>query len=298
MTDHKPTPHRATSPLREDCAFVRENLEAEALDILEPAAHARVQRHLQFCGPCRRALADLHAVTDLLPLLSEPATPSPMAKARLFQRVANESEFGPRLVTMGNPWAAKPEDNTLPSSTAAPAAGGGGNPGWQSWLMTAMVAPLAVAIIVLAAWANSLQNDLDSARSGERDAVAEIAADRSANQMRLYSLEPSCPDCDESPASGHLGGNPEDNVGILVAWNLNPDDKHEVWCEDRDGKLIRVSDLQVEQSGQVFQTLNFPDAIGGYTTIYVTRDDGTEEMRVALHEDAAGDDVATPSGGG
>lgn len=296
MTDHTTNTHRSTSPFRGDCAFVQDNLEAEALDILEPAAHARVQRHLQFCGPCRRALADLRSVVDLLPLLSEPATPSPMAKARLFQQIADESQARPRLVATTNPWEPKPADDPPPANP--PASGSNGNPGWQRWMMPAMVAPLAVAIIVLAAWANALQNDLDATRGGERDAVAEIAADRSANQMRLYSLEPSCPDCDETPASGHLGGNPDDNVGILVAWNLDPNDRHEVWCEDRDGKIIRVSDLQVEQSGQVFQTLNFPDAIGGYTTIYVTRDDGTEEMRVALHEDPSGDDEATPSGGG
>lgn len=285
MTDHTSDKNRAPSPFKEECALVQDLLEAEALDILEPAEHARVQRHLQLCGHCRRNLADLHGVVDLLPLLSEPSTPSPMVKARLFQQIADESETGPRLMSFGNPWAGetspKPDAPTPASTTTDGAAGG-----WRSWMLSALVAPLAIALIILAAWTSSLRNDLEVARSAdERDTVAEIAAGTNSTGMKLYSMEPSCPTCDETPATGHLGGDPEDNVGVLVAWNLDPAEKHEVWCEDRDGKLIRVSDLVVEQSGQVAQTVNFPGAIGGYTNIYVTRIDGTEEMRAALDED-------------
>lgn len=293
MTDQTSDKNRPTSPFKDECAFVQEHLEAEALGILEPAEHARMQRHLQLCGHCRRELASLHEVVDLLPLLSEPATPSPMVKARLFQQIADESEPGPHVVSFGNPWVRDDAPSQAADSTTATAP----SPGWRSWVTSALVAPLAIALIILAAWTSSLSNDLESARSGdERDTVAEIAAGTGSEGMRLYSMEPSCPTCDETPASGHLGGDPADNVGILVAWNLNPGEKHEVWCEDRDGKLIRVSDLEVEQSGEVAQTVNFPDAIGGYTTIYVTRNDGTEEMRVALNEDLQRDD-ATPQDG-
>ena len=53
MTDHTSDKNRAPSPFKEECAFLQEHLEAEALGILEPAEHARVQRHLQLCGHCR-----------------------------------------------------------------------------------------------------------------------------------------------------------------------------------------------------------------------------------------------------
>lgn len=289
MTDHTSDKNRTPSLFKKECTFVQENIEAEALDILEPADHARVQRHLELCGPCRRALAEMRRVTGLLPLLSEPATPSPEVKAHLFERIEEEREPGPRLVSSGNPWV--PVEHPAPDAGApAPA---NGPTGWRGWLMSALVAPMAIGLIVLGAWTNSLLNDLESARSGEGDTVAQIAA--GSGDMRLYAMESSCPDCDDTPATGHLGGNPDDNVGILVAWNLNPNEQHEVWCEDRDGKVIRISDLNVEQTGQVFQTLSFPDAIGGYSTIYVTRNDGTEEMRVAMHEDTAPAD-STPAG--
>lgn len=295
MTDQTHNTIRSSTRFNEDCAFARENLEAEALDILEPADHARMQRHLQLCGPCRRELAELHKVADLLPLLSEPATPSPLVKARLFQQIADESVPEAPVYSHANPW--EQEHSPAPAPTTGGGRPGGSNGGWRSWMMSALVAPLAIAIIVLGAWTNSLRNDLQSAQSGERDTVAEIAQDTGNGGMKLYSMEPSCPDCDDTPATGHLGGNPDDNVGILVAWNLNPGERHEVWCEERDGTVIRVSDLQVEQSGEVFQTVSFPGAIGGYTTIYVTSESGTEEMRVAVSEDVESD-IATPGGNG
>ena len=299
MTDHTSNNNRSSSPFKQECALIQDLLDAEALDILEPAEHARVQRHLQLCGHCRRELAGLHRVADLLPLLSEPATPSRMVKARLFQQIADESEPGPRLMRVGNPWTS--DDGSGPGTPVPPGSEDvGGFTGRRSWMMSAMVAPLAIALIILAAWSSSLRNDLQVARSGdEQDAVAQIAAGTDTTGMRLYSMEPSCPTCDKNPASGHLGGDPDDNVGILVAWNLNPDERHEVWCEDRDGKLIRVSDLEVQQSGEVAQTVNFPGAIGGYTTIYVTRKDGTEEMRVALNEEIViGDSTPEDDGSG
>jgi hypothetical protein len=296
MTDRTSDKDRDMGPFKEECEFCQENLEAEALNILEPAEHARMQRHLQWCGPCRRSLAGLHKVVDLLPLLADTATPSPMAKARLFQQVADDA-VTESSVNFGNPWMtgklspARPASSPVLSATLDT-----GSPSWKGWLSSALIAPLAIALIVLGAWTNALRNDLDSMEIQQANgSVANIPVGTNDSPMQIYSLEPSCPECDETPVSGHLGGDPDDNVGILVARNLNPNEQHQVWCESRDGEQLMVSDLQVEQSGDVVQAVNFPDAIGGYSTIYVTRYDGTEEMRVALHEEIPPGD-ATPSG--
>ena len=296
MTDHTSDKNRASSPFKEECGYCQENLEAQALDILDAADRARVERHLQWCGPCRRALADIHSVIDLLPLTSEPVTPSPMVKARLFQQIADEA-VEEAAMTFGNPWQSGTADKHVPERTSILPAH---TP--RSFSFASMfIAPLAIALIVLGAWTNSLRTDLNDIQTRQDGGVAaRIQADAQANQLQLYSMEPSCTDCDDSPASGQLGGNPDDNVGILVAWNLNPDERHQVWCENRDGQLTLVSDLQVEHTGEVFQTVNFPEAIGGYSTIYVTRHDGTEEMRVALtdtdHTDVASPESDLPAG--
>jgi hypothetical protein len=277
------------------CAFCQDNLEAYALDAMEPVDRARMTRHLEWCGPCRRALAEVRQITELLGLAVEQESPSPDARTRLFERLAEESsEQAEPVVTFGNPWATK-SARTEPVPSAAPAP----EPSRRAWLGTALVAPLAIALIVVGAWANALRNDVAELESRQENLSVAMNQGAQPNQLRLYSMEPSCPECDDSPATGHLGGDPEENVGILVAWNLDPSQGHQVWCENRDGELLLVSDLDVEQSGEVVQALNFPDAIGGYSTIYVTRHDGTEEMRVALNEGSPGDDPiesSTPIG--
>lgn len=291
MTDHTSDTNRASRPFHEDCAVVQDNLEAAALDILEPADHARVQRHLELCGRCRRDVAALREVASVLPLISEPATPSAHVKSRVLRRI--EQERAPVLHRFPeNPWVADEPSTGSPTPAPANTGSGGGSP-WRVWMMSAIVAPLTIALIVLGAWTNRLQHDLDAARSGSGDAAGIIQDTTGSGGLRLYEMEPTCPECDDTPASGHLGGDPTQNVGILVAWNLSPGERHEVWCENRDGSVVRVSDLEVAQSGQVLQTVNFPDAIGGYSTIYVTSTDGTEEMRVALHEDLPADN-STP----
>lgn len=281
MTDHISDRNRGTNPFQQECGFCDENLEAHALGALSATDRARMERHLQWCGPCRRALARIHEVTDLLPLAVDVATPRPTAKASLFERIAAESRSEEPVVNFGNPW----EGQVTPSAPAVTPSKPGA-PMWRSGWAAALVAPLAIALIILGAWTSSLRNDIDSLQAQQNNGfVPNVEANVSQNQLRLYSMEPSCPECDETPASGHLGGNPEDNVGILVAWNLNPNEEHQIWCEKRDGEVMLVSDLQVEQSGDIVQTVNFPDAIGGYSTIYVTRHDGTEEMRVALNHE-------------
>jgi hypothetical protein len=294
MTDHTSDRKRGTTPFIEECGFCQENLEAFALGALDEADRARAQRHLDWCGPCRRAVAEIREVTDILGLAAAEAAPSPMAKALLFQRIADEANVDDEpVVTFGNPWATTPaivpEEPTIASDGTA-------TPPWRSWLASALVAPLAIALIIVGAWANSMRNDINDLQANQGGTIAQdIAPGISQGELRLYSMEPSCPECDETPASGHLGGNPDENVGILVASNLDPTQGHQVWCEKRNGELLLISDLQVEQSGDVVQTVAFPDAIGGYSTIYVTRHDGTEEMRVALSEELMPDE-STPEG--
>lgn len=297
MTDHLSEQNRASRPFTEECDFVQDNLEAEALDILEPADHTRVQRHLQVCGRCRRNVAALREVAGMLPFISEPAMPSARVKSRVLQHIA--AEPAPIINRFPeNPWAA--QETTAPEPSPSPAAsdtGGDASSPWRGWMMSAVVAPLAIALIVLGAWTSHLQHDLDTARTGTNDTAGAIETVTGNGGLRLYAMEPTCAECDDTPATGHLGGDPNQNVGILVAWNLTPGERHEVWCENRDGTVIRVSDLEVAQTGQVLQTVNFPDPIGGYSTIYVTSTDGTEEMRVALHEETPLDD-STPSSDG
>lgn len=137
----------------------------------------------------------------------------------------------------------------------------------------ALTAPLAIALIVVAAWANGLQNTID-----EQD--AELANQQPANgaasvallngaEIQMYSMEPSCAGC---PGSGQLGVDMADSTGMLVAWNLDPAKKHSVWCVDGKGEKEWISTLDVNADGAAMQTFDFPGSASKYTEVYISRD--------------------------
>ena len=96
-----------------------------------------------------------------------------------------------------------------------------------------------------------------------------------SGNIQVYAMEST-----EGSTGGHIGADPEESDGVVVAWNLDPNQQHHVWCINRQGERIRVAELRVGESGSVMQSLTFPEAIGGYDHIYVARDDGTEELSV------------------
>jgi hypothetical protein len=82
---------------------------------------------------------------------------------------------------------------------------------------------------------------------------------------------------------------------MVVAWNLDPAQKHEVWCVNKRGERLKVGDLVVDSTGTATQTLSFPEAVGNYDQIYVARNDGTEELTVAPNKlKTNGDPAGTP----
>ena len=272
MTSRTPANGHTPDRLAQECAFTVENAEAFALGALEERERSRIQQHVAWCGPCRRAGADARRVTALLPFLALPATPSPRVRAGLFARIAqDQARETPNL----NPWA--PASST-PSPTDPPP-GPPAPTGWQRWT-PALVAPLAIALIVLAAWAHALRNEVAYLRQEREEITLDQAAGSNAG-MQLYALTPSCPTCD-STASGHFGGDPSSSVGLVVAWNLDPRQEHEVWCVDKNGEKWLVTELDVAPSGQVVQAISFPQPLGGYRQIYVARNTGSGEPRTEL----------------
>ena len=286
MTHHHPDPDAAHGAVTADCMFSQENLEAFALGALGGNERSRMEQHLAWCGPCRRGLAEIRRITTLLPFLSPPAVPSAAAKAALFKRIAeNTTEHAENRMIPGNPWIPRE-----PRARPKPAGGNKTPPApWQRWVAPGLIAPLAICLIVLSAWTNSLRNEVNMLRSAEASRMTSAVTAPAQPDMQLYSFRPACEKCKEKQASGQLGGNPDGSTGIVVAWDLDPNEKHQVWCVDTQGQKRLVSDLHVAQTGNVVQTVNFPHPIGGYEQIYVARQDGTEgasaELLVAVNEE-------------
>jgi len=277
-----------------ECRHVIDNAEAFALGALDGAERSRIEQHLILCGACRRAVADVRRVTDLLPFLAEPATPPASVKTALFDRIAREAS-DPPMPSM-NPWVPTGVAASTPSQSAV----GSGRPAssWQRWLPPALLAPLALVLLVTAAWANSLRNELDYLEAERNSRSALATAFNAEDGMQLYSLKPACPTCNKG--GGRFGGNPDGSVGVVVAWNLDPNEQHQVWCVDDKGEKWMVSTLDVEPSGNVIQTVSFPQPLSGYRQIYVARHDGTAdpdaELLVAMDEETPeSDGTAEPS---
>lgn len=295
MTHHHPE-HRASLDARfEECELCLDNAEAYALNALGHAERTTIDLHLLWCDGCRRAISEIRRVTNHLPFLAEPEVPSASTKAALVARIATE-EAAPAAapapiehpIASNNPWNATPASQK--DSAKEPPVG----PSiWQRWITPAIIAPLAISLLILSAWTNSLRNEVDSLQAQQQVPITLAQVGSQDNDMQLYALKPACPECDEMKASGQFGGNPDGSVGVVVAWNLDPDERHQVWCENKQGEKFLVSDLDVEQTGSVFQAISFPETLGGYQQIYVARHDGTTdpeaELLVAMNEEIESD---------
>lgn len=280
-----------------DCASCQDHTEELALGILPASLSASMVRHLDACGPCRAEYRRLRRVTRLLPFIAEPAEPSPEARSLLMTRIERSTrENAARPVVLHNPWANMDqpparEPAPVPNSVSP----------WQRWIGPGIVAPLAICLILLSAWTNSLRNEVDHLRDAGNPEIAAAAPATLPYSLQLYNFRPACENCPQGQASGQFGGNPNGNVGVVVAWNLDPAETHQVWCINHRGEKLLITDLEVE-GGNVFQTVNFPEAIGGYQQIYVARHDGTAdpdaELLVAMNDQQQADPPldSTPQG--
>lgn len=289
MTSSFPENGKSMHSRQRECGFATEHAEAFALGALDHPDHSRVEQHLSWCGPCRRAVAQARRVTDLLPLLAEPATPSPSVKTALLDRIASVPTGGPP--PLPNPWP-----RVMPPAAAKRASRPTAS--WRRWLPSVVIAPLAIALLVLAAWTNSLRNEMDGLRAEQREGIEIVAG----NGMQLYAMRSDCPTCNRA-ASGRFGGDPNGSVAFVIAWNLDPTAQHQIWCIDRNGEKWLITTLDVEPTGNVVQMINFPQPLGGYEQIYVARHNGTEdpdaELMVAMDnpqpEDVPTSEVAVPA---
>ena len=154
---------------------------------------------------------------------------------------------------------------------------------WRRWIPPAVITPLAIALLVLAAWTNSLRNEVNALRAEQQEGFTVA----SGNGMQLYTMRSDCPTCNPA-ASGRFGGNPDDSVGVVIAWNLDPNAQHQIWCIDKNGEKWMITTLDVEPTGDVVQAVSFPQPLGGYQQIYVARHNGTAdpdtELLVAMDE--------------
>ena len=281
-----------------ECVFAQENSEGFVLVALDRAEQERIAAHLRQCDSCRAALADARRIVDLLPFASDlDAVPPARVRSALLDRVRYEQE---RPVAAGaapvpdtgstvafttrTPAPSMAPVNVLPSppDPLDPPTPVRNDPSfWTKWAAPAFIAPLVIALILVSAWGIGQHNR--AAEMERQLAMPAIAANGTTNggsAMRLYTTRPACADC---AGSGQLGADPSKNKAVLLAWDLNPAEKHEVWCVHDDGESNLVATLQVNANGQVMQNLEFSQPISGYREIRIVRHkDSLPELIIAV----------------
>ena len=259
---------------RPNCAFVRENLPALALGALDTVDREEIEHHLRWCDACRLEATAYDAVANLLPLgLSLESGPAPGARSSLLDRIARD-DGGPR------PVVAIPE---LPGAGSLTTPARQRHLPWTRFVPAALVAPLAIALLVVGAWANSMRYDLDEASSSDTP-VAGITLQ--GREVQTYAVERSCDNC---TGSGQFGLSETDSMGMVVAWDFDPGQEHEVWGITRSGERKKVCELYVDAAGSVMQTFSLPEKPSGLTEIYITDAAGNliYVVHIGEHPDAS-----------
>ncbi len=275
-----------------DHADILDQVEAHALGALDRTDAGIVEQHLRWCAPCRDQAKITRDVVNLLPLaLALDDTPSPQVRHALLSRVASDERdlpYEPPMeradLEVEDREVRSPTATVVPSRTRAPVSDRTPSP-WARFAPPAIIAPLALALIVVGAWANSMRLDLAD-RERETTLANEAGLNRivaNGGAVQLYSMEPRCDDC---PAHGRLGIDPRDNMGVMVAWGLDPKQDHEVWCVDTKGRKAMVSTLDVDAAGGAMQAFAFPtEKVSEYTEVYVAQKDGGPMYMVDLAPD-------------
>lgn len=265
-----------------ECSFVLENLEGFALNALDRFERGVVEHHLRWCDSCQAEAARYERVVDQLPFaVASGPLPRPELKSSLFERIKADAS-GPMDTPSQQP--AQP----LPV-LSEPLQGVRGGSGWWQYASAALIAPLALSLLVVGVWANSMRTDLNE-QSTDLEAQAQLnQVLASGGQVALYSVEKeaSCPTCH---GSGQLGMSESNDMGMVLGWNFDPGMRHDVWGVSRDGDTMKMCELQVDPTGSVMQTFTFPDASSDFMEVYITDEHG--DMTYVSH--LARNDDATP----
>ncbi len=268
-----------------ECAFTDEHAAGFALGALDRFERGLMEQHLRWCARCREIVQAAENVTAFLPYLSPPVPPpSGSVRAALMERIAADSD-GPILEVPPVPsrFARSATVVSLPATDedVAPTP----RRRWAHLLPAALVAPLAIALILVSAWANSLQNTIDE-QDDELATQRANALTTSGDGVQMYPMKPHCTDC---TGGSTLGVDMDDNVGMLVAWNLDPKKEHSVWCVDSKGDKAWISTLDVDPRGGAMQTFTFPGKASNYSEVYIAGDNGSVAFMT---------NIATPPDGG
>jgi uncharacterized CHY-type Zn-finger protein len=247
------------------CERVHDELEGWSLGSLDTSTSDEVEQHLAVCEQCRHDAAALARVASMLPFSLAPVSPSGEAKRALMARIADEQMAVAEAQShVSLPRIAGPPMPTPPQEPRR-------RVHWSQMLVT----PLALALVVMTLWSIELRDQVSDSGGGDsRSATVSMLPEG----FQTFTMQS---DCEKCRSTSKLLADPAQASALMVAWDLDPGEVHQIWCEEGDGSQVLVASLDVSSTGEVVQPLVFDQPIDGYSRIYmVSRNGETSEIRL------------------
>lgn len=263
-----------------ECDRIREQLEAYALDALEPAERAEVERHLEACDECRRIAVTLAELVALFPqavTYAAPAAPSDEVKARLLAAVSAQSMLAGQRSSIVT---------REPSVRRSDTPGDAGRSPRRAWRTFAYAVPVVLLIFSLA-WGFRLAGALERERDlkieyldlldevvGEQELVFEVIGFNDTDQQFLQAQQA------DSTSYGKVFTRPSMPYVVVMAGRLPEapsDATFHVWIT-ADGRASLAGELTVDDHGFGLLVYTVEEPGPNYDAAFVTLQSPSENM--------------------
>jgi len=246
-------------PAMMPAGHVDELAAAYALGALEDAEKVAVDAHVRVCPACEWAVEDALATAGMLVYMAPQQQPSVASKAALFARVAHAQRAvaaTPLPMTSMEAFrtptlpAFSTQDDLVLPAVAPAAVASPVTPAKQSrtgWIMSAISAPLLIALVVTGMWGVQLRDQLSMQSSQLADLQSELTNFGSGTTS--YQLSPG----DAAPqAEGQIVLGADQRAG-MVQIDINSKEAagtYQMLVQNQDGILVPVSEITVDADGK------------------------------------------------
>jgi anti-sigma-K factor RskA len=219
----------------------RENIPAYALGALDAGDAAALELHLRSCEACRAELASYGRVSEGMLAALPPQEPPADLRRRLKNSIPG----------------------SVPNKRAARV-----RPTWS-------FGQLAMGLVVLLLLGLNLVSflQLRELQQGQAELMKQVQTDQAALSMLAYHGTLSIP-IESEQASGTLLINKEENMAMLIAWDLPPlpaEQTYQAWLVQPDGIRVSGAVFRPEQ-GQAYTAgiITAPQSLNTFSSIGVT----------------------------
>jgi anti-sigma factor RsiW len=264
------------SPTLKSVGHVEDLVAAYALNALEPDEAAAVDAHVRVCPACERALSEAMRTVGMLPFLVPMETPPPDSKVALFSRVAHVRKaaaasplplqgldaFRTPTIPASSDYddlVQPPAPGVIADASAAQAQSRTGR------LVSILSVPLLVALVMTGFWGLQLRDQLTAQSSQLADLQSQLTNFGSGTTS--YQLSPGTA---APQAEGQIVLGADQRAGMVqIDVNSDKGAKNFEMLVNKDGKLVPVSEVTVDQDGQGQARFELDQPFSEYESVHI-----------------------------